>query len=86
MSNFAIDKIVREGDATFGDAGTNAMEEGVRERQIAATEMIDFMVELRYGRCQDQYLMILLQAWKLVVTKDAKAKMMSRCTKTKRDF
>ena len=62
MSNFAIDKIVREGDATFGDAGTNAMEEGVRERQIAATEMIDFMVELRYGRCQDQYLMILLQA------------------------
>jgi hypothetical protein len=50
MSNFAIDKIVREGDATFGDAGTNAMEEGVRERQIAATEMIDFMVERRYGR------------------------------------
>lgn len=42
MSNFAIDKllVVRE-----GDAGTNAMVEDVRERQIAATEMMDFMLD-----------------------------------------
>ena len=45
MSNFAIDKlIVLEGDATYGDAGTNAMVEDVSERQIAATEMMDFML------------------------------------------
>jgi len=45
MSNFAIDKLlVREGDATYGDVGTNAMEECAKERQIAATEM-DFMFE-----------------------------------------
>lgn len=56
MLNFAIVKLLVR---TFGDAGTNAMEDGVRERQIAATEMIDFMMERRYydtyyERCQDQ--------------------------------
>ena len=46
MSNSAIDKLlVREGVATYGEAGTNAMEAGVRERQMAATEMMDFMFE-----------------------------------------
>jgi len=46
MSNSAIDKLlVRKGVATYGEAGTNAMEAGVRERQMAATEMMDFMFE-----------------------------------------
>ena len=51
MSNFAIDKllVVRDGDATYGDAGTNAMVEDVSERQIAATEMMDFMLRRYLG-------------------------------------
>lgn len=46
MAKFDIDKLllVRAEDATYGDAGTNAMEEGVKERQMAATEMMDFIV------------------------------------------
>jgi hypothetical protein len=45
MSNFAIDKlVVLEGVTICGDAGTNATEECVRERQIATSEMMDFIV------------------------------------------
>ena len=64
MSNFAIDKLlVLEGDdATYGD-GTNAMVEGVRERQIAAAEMMDFMLEIGCGLVSRYYELAVCSFW-----------------------
>lgn len=41
ISTFAIDKLL----VRVGDTGTNAVVEDVRERQMAAMEMMDFMFQ-----------------------------------------